>query len=262
MKKISTVLLGVALLAIGAQKSFAQSDVVTIGNRVYEAKKFRFGAYIAPTMSSMKPTTNKSDDGNYENKNNGSSLGFTYGLMAEYWFAENYALASGLQMTAGKGNILSNYVGSATSGYVRNADISYKLNHLEIPLNLKMTTDPIENFRFFGQAGFTVGFNVSKKIDYNINYVDNDGNPQVKNGENEKLSGALAISPVMLSMNIGIGAEYPISNKLTAYGGIFFNNGFLPDVTNPSRYNIQNVPEFKDGNTRLNNFALRLGLFF
>lgn len=262
MKKVATILLATASMLFAGQELMAQSDVVTIGNRVYEAKKFRFGAYIAPTFSSMKPTTNKSDDGNYENKNNGSKMGFTYGLMAEYWFSDNYAIASGLQMTAGKGNIISNYVGTSTSNLVRNADITYKLNHIELPLNLKMATDPIENFRFFGQAGFTLGVNVSKKIDYNINYLDADGILLNTKGENEKLNGALGISPVLLSMNIGIGAEYPINNKLSAYAGVFFNNGFLPDVTNPNRYNIKNVPGFKDGNTRLNNFAIRLGLFF
>ena len=70
----------------------------------------------------------------------------------------------------------------------------------------------------------------------------------------------------MLQMNIGAGAEYPISNKLTAYAGLFFNNGFTPDATAPQKYDSEKLGygkgEFKDGNTRLNNFALRIGLFF
>jgi hypothetical protein len=62
-------------------------------------------------------------------------------------------------------------------------------------------------------------------------------------------------------MNIGAGVQYNIGQKVDAYAGIFFNNGFAPNATNPSR--ISNIPaSFTDGNTRLNNFALRLGFYF
>lgn len=261
MKKISFVLTTV-IAAIFTQNTFAQTDVVTLGNRVYETKKFRFGAFISPSLSSMKPTASKSDDGLFANEKNGTYLGFSYGLMAEYWFADNYALVSGIHHNMTKGSIVSQYVGNGTSNVVKNADITYRLNYVEVPLHLKMSTDPISNFKFFGQAGFSLSANISKKYDYNINYLDKDGISMNVNSENEKIRGTLSISPILLSMNIGIGAEYPINNKLAAYGGLFFNNGFLPDVTNPAKYQIQNVPEFRDGNTRLNNFALRIGIFF
>ncbi|MBX9449742.1 MAG: hypothetical protein KL787_08520 [Taibaiella sp.] len=102
-----------------------------------------------------------------------------------------------------------------------------------------------------------------KKTDYSIITTDGAGNAQpAVTGENEKLKGALAISPVILSLNVGIGAEYPINNSLAGYFGVFFNNGFLPDATVPRHYKIENVPDFQDGNIRVNNFAFRLGLFF
>ena len=69
----------------------------------------------------------------------------------------------------------------------------------------------------------------------------------------------------MFQMNIGAGAEYPLNNKLRAYAGIFFNNGFAPDATNPQDFDEDKLGykgDFRDANTRLNNFALRLGLFF
>jgi len=43
---------------------------------------------------------------------------------------------------------------------------------------------------------------------------------------------------------------------------VFFNNGFAPDMTNPDKYELNYAGTFKDGHTRLNNFALRLGLYF
>jgi len=46
---------------------------------------------------------------------------------------------------------------------------------------------------------------------------------------------------------------------------LFFNNGFAPDATNPEKYDGSRLGyqgTFRDGNVRLNNFALRVGLFF
>lgn len=232
MKKLSLFLVAVIAAATFTPNTYAQSDVVTLGNRVYETKKFRFGVYVSPTLSSMKPTASKSDDGLYANEKNGTYIGFSYGLMAEYWFAENYALVSGVNHNMAKGSIVSKYLGNGAQNVVRNADITYHLNYVEIPLHLKMSTDPINNFKFFGQAGFSLSANISKKYDYNISFYDKDGISLNTSSENEKIRGALSISPVLFSMNIGLGAEYPINNKLAAYGGIFFNNGFLPDVTN------------------------------
>lgn len=262
MKKMG-LLLAASMILGGAQDLMAQDEVVTIGNRVYETKRFRFGAFVAPTISYMKPTTSKSDDNLHNLESGGSKAGFTYGLMAEYWFAENYGLISGLHMNMARGNVLTSHTQANPTDAVKSSDISYKLNYIEIPLNLKMKTDPIENFTFFGQAGFSLGINVAKKIDYSIITTDGAGNvrPAVT-GENEKLKGTLAISPVILSLNVGIGAEYPINNRLAGYFGVFFNNGFLPDATVPKHYKIENVPDFQDGNIRVNNFAFRLGLFF
>ncbi|RYZ16916.1 MAG: hypothetical protein EOP49_51190, partial [Sphingobacteriales bacterium] len=137
------------------------------------------------------------------------------------------------------------------------------LNYLEIPVGLKLRTDPISNFRFFGQLGLTTGFNLAKKATYDVSYYGEEAGKLLKStGENEKIKGTLAIAPVMFTMNIGAGIEYPLTEKLAAYAGLFFNNGFAPDATNPNKYTMPYASSFRDGNTRLNNFALRLGLFF
>lgn len=225
-------------------------------------KKVRFGVYIAPTLSWMKPTTSKTGDGLYAPKGNGSKPGFTYGVMAEYRFADNYAIVTGLQINMTGGKIISDYQGTATTNVLTHSDFSYRLNYLEVPAALKLRTDIIAGFHFFGQLGITTGFNIAKKGTYTIDYLDEMGNKKTATGANEKIKGTLAIAPVIFSMNIGAGVEYPLNDKLDAYGGIFFNNGFAPDATNPGKYNLGYSLPFQDANTRLNNFALRIGLFF
>lgn len=257
MKKL--FLLGITGLA------FLQGATAQDSQPKIDQNKLRFGAYVAPTLSWMRPTTSKSDDGNYAVSSEGSKLGFTYGLMAEYNFASNYGLITGLQVNSTGGKIKATAVDqSLAANKVLMSDFDYKLQFLEIPLALKLRTDNISGFRFFGQLGITAGFNISKKATYTVSYTDENGVQQPDaTGDKEKIKGALAIAPVMFQMNIGAGAEYPISDKLTAYVGLFFNNGFAPDATNPNKFDLNSYKgSFKDGNTRLNNFALRVGLFF
>ncbi len=266
MKKVLFTSIALLLCASMGTVS-AQSESVTSTSSSIDSKKFRFGIFVAPTMAWMRPTTDKTDDGLYAPTNEGSKIGFIYGLMAEYHFAENYAIVTGLQVNMAGGKINSKYLGNETSNVVSNANFNYRLNYLEVPVGLKLRTDLISGFRFFGQLGLTTGFNIAKKATYNVDYYDELGTKLKSEGENEKIKGTLAIAPVMFTMNIGGGVEYPLNNKLAAYVGLFFNNGFAPDATNPNKYSMpysgdNKERSFKDANTRLNNFSLRVGLFF
>lgn len=246
----------ISTMAIATLQTFGQTSSSV------DSKKFRFGVFLAPTIAWMRPTTDITDDKQFKPENNGSKVGFNYGLMAEYQFQDNYAIVTGLQINMAGGKILTNYAGTETSNVVKSADYNYRLNYLEIPLGLKLRTDPISGFRFFGQLGITTGVNIAKKAGYDVTYLDEAGTEKSISGTNEKIKGTLAIAPVMFTMNIGGGAEYLINDKLAAYFGLFFNNGFAPDATNPNRYSLPNNLGFRDGNTRLNNFAIRVGLFF
>lgn len=235
--------------------------------------KLRFGAFLAPTISWMRPTAATDDENQFNVSNGGSKIGFTYGLMGEYFFATNYGIVTGIQINQTGGNIIATNKNQSptpsTSDQVLSADFNYRLQYLQVPIALKLRTDDISGFRFFGQLGASVGFNIGKKADYDVKYYQNAGGIGAirdTSGTKIKLSGKVGnIAPVMFEMNIGAGAEYPINNKLTAYVGLFFNNGFAPDATKPNLFDeakLGYAGEFRDANTRLNNFALRLGLFF
>ena len=156
---------------------------------------------------------------------------------------------------------------------ISRASFDYNINMLEIPAAIKLRTDPVSNFRFFGQAGVTLGVRISRMAAYELAYFDDNAQimniTQTKDKLNSRGTLNPAFSPVNFQMNLGIGAEYPLTDKLAAYAGIFFNNGFLPDMTNPHNYELYNGSTpiqvnstFRDGNVRFNNVALRLGIFF
>ncbi|MBL7713127.1 MAG: PorT family protein [Chitinophagaceae bacterium] len=242
-------------LCATTQTSFGQAETTTDNDVL---RKLRFGVYVAPTLSMMRPSAGK--DGNQTQANGGNKLGFTYGIMADYNFTDNYAIATGLQVNS-TGGIITTENPKAADNEVLKSNVNYTLQYLEVPVALKLNTDEIGKFRFFGQAGMSVGFNISKKATYEILQKTAAGDSLYKADTKEKLTGSIgAIAPVVFQMNIGLGLQYKVGPKLDAYAGIFFNNGFAPNVTVPEKVN--NFPDFKDGNTRLNNFALRLGFYF
>lgn len=260
MKK---TLITLSLGLFASTSLFAQDEVESSSNST--SSKVRFGAYIAPTMSWMRPANSKSTDGAFNVSNNGSKMGFTWGILMDYWFADRYALATGIQINGTGGKILATRIDQTTvnSNTVYNADFNYSMQYLEIPVNIKLKTSPMASgVYFFGQAGLTGGFNIGKKATYTVKATDNFNNMQDYSEEKVKLSGTLAVAPMNFQLNVGAGVQYPFSDRMAAYAGIFFNNGFAPDVTNPAKYNLIYPGSFSDGNIRLNNFALRLGLFF
>lgn len=259
MKK-TFLLFSVTIISVNAL--FAQNN--RSNNSGIDEQKLRFGAYLAPTLSWMHPANSKSNDGAYNVTSNGSKIGFTWGLMVDYWFSKNYAIATGLQVNGTGGKIQSTRIDQTQNqNTVLNADFNYSLQYLELPVNLKLKTAPITHgISFFGQAGITFGANISKKANYSVSATNSVNQLDTYAEDKVKIAGTLTIAPLTLQLNIGAGAQYPISGRLNAYAGIFFNNGFMPDVTNPGKYNLSYPGNFSDGNIRLNNFALRLGLFF
>ena len=254
-KKIfSTVLLSSFFAA-----AFAQNESNPSSNDS-DYQPIRIGVYGAPTMSWMRPSAAK--DGVKTQENGGSKIGFIYGLMGDFHFSENYAVATGIQVNSTGGKINTTNP-SAIKGEALKTSFDYTVQYLEIPVALKLNTDRMGKISIFGQAGMTIGFNISKKMTYEMTVVDSGSTSKNYTlSEKEKIKGSIGnIAPIMFQMNIGAGVQYAIGKKLDAYAGIFFNNGFAPNATDPTK--ISNIPAtFTDGNTRLNNFALRLGFYF
>lgn len=259
-----------ALLALASGQVLAQQYEygTPVPVRGGDDRPTRFGLFIAPNISWMKPTSNKSNDKLYLIDAGGSKVGFSWGLMIDYFFAENYGIATGFSITSTGGKINTQFNPNlanppADTNLVTSTTFDYKLRFLEVPFALKLRSDELEpgGTRLFGQLGLTAAACIGKKASYDVTYYDAVGVSRTVQGENEKLTGT-SISPVMLQLNLGGGIEYPITQKLSFYAGIFFNNGFVPDATFPKQFDLDYTGKFDDGNVRLNNVCIRLGLFF
>lgn len=241
---------------------------------VYSLRKTRLGLFVSPLNSWMKPTASKSNDGLYLVESDGSKVGYSWGLMVDHFFAENYGIATGAQLTTTGGIINAEYDAAklpnpAKEDIVKSARIDYRLQYFEVPFGLKLLSDDLGGgLRIFGNLGITASINIGKKGTYSVTYTKASSTvpPVISDttitGENERLRGGLSITPVLFQMNLGAGMEYQITSKMSLYMGLFFNNGFAPDATKPNQLKMDYDGEFTDGNIRLNNLALKVGLYF
>lgn len=259
MKKRQIIAL--TALLIGSHSVWAQenSDNATEIRDQETFGKLRIGAMVAPGLSWMRPSAEK--DGQQTQRSAGNKIGFIYGLMFDYQFANNYAIISGLQVNS-TGGIIETSNPLAEDQWASKTHVNYSLQYLEIPVGIKLKSDPINKFRIFGQAGLSVGFNIGKKATYEITQKRSiAGDTVFKADAKEKLTGGIGnVAPIMFQMNVGTGIQYAVSHNVDAYVGVFFNNGFAPNATDPTKNN--NLPKFKDGNTRMNSVSLRLGFYF
>lgn len=194
---------------------------------------FRLGLTAHPTLGWVRPEVGKSE---------GIALGFAYGLMADFNFAENYSFATGLTITTINGK--STELGPMSM--VANAqpvayEMRYRLQYIEVPLTLKLKTNKIGDLRWYGQFGLSNDFNIGAKRN-----MEHDG---------EKIADGMNVSEYTrfyrAGLIVGGGAEYDLDNRTSLAIGLTFNNGFT------------NIAKNGDGKTVKNSYiGLNIGVFF
>lgn len=192
---------------------FAQQSLSSYG--------FRLGLTAHPTIGWIKPETGKT---------NSVALGFSYGLLADFNFAENYTFATGLTVTTINGksteiNVPPHHAGSTQTAY----ELKYKLQYIEVPLTLKLKTVKVADVRWYGQFGLSNGFNIGAKQSAEAPGMTKIDNLNVSDEINFYRAGLL----------LGAGAEIDISDKTSITTGLTFNNGFT-DIAEDQNRKVRN----------------------
>ncbi len=152
--------------------------------------KFNFGLKISPTVAWFKASDNLDNDG--------SKIGFAYGLIADINFTNNYSFETGIDVTYRGGKLK----------YLDTYKMKTVLQYIELPLTLKLKTNEIGYMTYFGKVGFTTGINIRTDGDF-------------KKSD---------INPLNMALVAGIGTQYSLGGKTALLFGITFNNGFLDVV--------------------------------
>ncbi|MCC6540745.1 MAG: PorT family protein [Flavobacteriales bacterium] len=181
----------------------------------------RFGIKLAPNMSWFKSDTKGI-------ANDGSKIGFTFGLATEFPIGEagNYRFATGLFLNTVGGKYLQSFT-YTENNQVLTKDLSSDvgLQYIQVPLTMKLMTKEIGYMRYYGQLGFDACFNVRAKADFDQVSVDpaNGGRITFIKLDDEDIKDN--IQPIRAGLVVGAGMEYNFSGSTTLQVGVSYNNG-------------------------------------
>ncbi len=210
------------------------------------AGDFRFGLHINPALSWMKSDVKEISFG-------GMRPAFNYGVMFDYDFSDNYAFATGITISHNGGAIDYNQGGVLfpetfpNDSFPPGSGVKYNLQHLEIPLGLKLKTNQIGYITYFAQVGFNTRLNLKGVADVNTDDPNADIN-------DEKVKDDITL--ITLGWEVGGGIEYSLGGTTSFYTGIYFNNG-ITDIID-----TEAVSGGAKGKVIVNYLALRLGVIF
>lgn len=184
---------------------------------------FRLGLTAHPTFGWLKP-----EDG----KGEGTSLGFSYGLIGDFSFAENYSFSTGLTITTINGksteiNPAPYHDSNITTLLPYN--LKYKLQYLEIPLTIKLKTAKMGTTRWYGQFGLSNDFNIGAKQD-----AEQAGRVIVEDKNIKDLTNFYRAGLIL-----GAGGEFDLDANTSIGLGLTFNNGFT-DISDDKNRSVRN----------------------
>lgn len=199
--------------------------------------KTQFGLTFSPSAAWMGSKENNVDK-------DGGKFGFNYGFIADIAFDDNYYFGTGLMISQTGGSLkYKPGSGYAPNGSLPTTDATYdfKLQHVMIPLTLKLKTNPINKLNYWGQFGSYIAIKTGARL--------SDGG---QNLDREKISKVM--QPLNMGLLLGAGVEFALEGKTRGMAGINFENGFI-DATRNGKWN-------NDGKMVINNLVLRVGVFF
>jgi hypothetical protein len=191
-------------------------------------KPFIFGFKIAPNLSWMKPDTQ-------DYSSDGSTVGFSWGLMVEFHLMENYKINSGLNVITNGGILKYEEKMENASGELVNGKLirEYDLKYFQIPLTLKMKTNSFGKKSFFGLFGF--GTNILLSAKSQDNFVPDLTGSVVHKKRDIKAE----MQSLRMSLILGVGMEYELGGATKLITGINFDNGFLDVLAGQNKRNTE-----------------------
>lgn len=242
MKNVAIVVLGL----LTSQICFAQTN----------SNEFRFGLKGAMNIGWIQANSKTLE-------REGTSVGFAYGPMADYYFKPNYAINVELLISQINGNMSLNtpqiFNGDTSATEVNNLRYSYKNQYVELPVSLKFRTKEIGYITYWANFGVAPSFLINAKAsidgviptdiaaldptDYKTN--DNEGDAFTTNKFDDE------VFIIRMPIIVGGGVEYKLAGSASLYAGLRFNNSFTDMFVKDKTVNGKN-----------NYISINAGVFF
>jgi hypothetical protein len=204
---------------------------------IVSAQGVKMGLLASPQVTWMASDNNSI-------KSDGPMLGFNFGLLSDFYFAERYCMSTGITINNSAGKLKYNKGTSFKTSdildtLVAGTTVKYRIQFIEVPLSFKFQSNQIGYFEYYAQFGVTGMVRVSANCtidDYDIN----------KAGCKDE------INLFNVGYNIGGGINYYFSKNTAITAGVIYTNGFV-DITNNDRH---------DDKTLLKSVTLKFGVIF
>lgn len=207
-------------------------SISSLSAQVQEETPFRFGIHLSPNFSYIS-----SDD---PGVSNAVRLKFGFGLMAEYSFASNYALATGINVVQ-RGGILTVASDNLEPTGPREGD--YNGSFLQVPISLKMRTRQFGFMTYFADFGGSLDFEMNEKVSFEPAFPDG--------GELDSY-----VRFLNFMFKFGAGAEYSLGGRSALTAGIYYNRSLIDNLDS-------DIPGInKSYNYRFDYISLNLGVLF
>ena len=207
--------------------------------------QWEIGLKITPSIAGNRVVA--PNEYNFENLN--AKTHFGGGVIADYFFSENYAFSTGLIYNARGAGVKYRYTRpnpNPTDPVVtQQGSDEFSIQYLEIPLTIKLyTNDVATDTKLYFQAGGSLDPRISAKV--NNNKLDAADNKNTKH-----------FNFMDVSVLIGAGAERQVGESTKVFGGLSYHRGLF-DIDNyyEDQLDTKNI-EIKNSY-----FALDLGLKF
>lgn len=219
----------------------------------------RFGVQTSPTWSWI-------NTGDKRLESVGINWGARVGAMGEYYFADNYAIVSGIGFGFNQG-------GTYQNGYSRgvfwpsstlsqpgldtlslNAKLQYHITSVEVPIGLKMKAGKGDPISYYAEIPvLTFGFVNKATGDVRGTNNQNTADEDIR----EDVNG------LFLSWGLGGGIEYALGERTSLTFGLSYQQQFS-DLTNDASRVEKSAGNWANNESKsaLGIIALRAGLFF
>ncbi|MDF1559057.1 MAG: porin family protein [Bacteroidales bacterium] len=179
------------------------------------AQELEFTVHADPVISWMG--SNES-----EYRGEGAKAGFDIGLNVLHFFADNYAISSGLSFLSAGGRqstdeehtiVFTNFNEQLDPG----TEVRYNIHYLNIPAGIRLQPDQVGYLTYFTDLGFDIRMRIKSTIDVPALDIRHE------NARNE-------VYGLNAGWHIGIGIEYELAIDASIVAGLGYAQDFF-DIT-------------------------------
>jgi len=172
-----------------------------------------------------------------EVKMDAAHVKFGYGVTTEFAFGNNYAFVTGIEHKMGGATVdfeTRPFYTTLDDSVMILDTRSYKLDYVNIPIGLKLMTNEIGYFTYFGKFGVDASFLVRARADDNGTYTS-DVTENIELDDRDIFS---EVSMFKVGLNVGAGAEWNFSGNTSLIFGLSYHYGFIDVFKDPDQADL------------------------